>query len=447
MSTKEFGKKSFHIDGKLNKLKVQELLSVLTMVLVACLIAGVFSLVYFGWPYNQYISAIANDVPWVRPGAIKIQMNFGVHYFGDFLQPLDWAKQNNPWTADPKYLAQYPPFAVYILKPLTIFPYRIAALIYLLLMITSSVIGIWLITKKLSRSNKVLMVLVFGVSSVPFLMAFDRGNLVGFFVLLICLFIFGITTNNKIITWLSLGIMISIKIYPVLLLLVLFRLRRFQEMLFATLFTLLMGLILFAITPGAINETITQFINANTGGFALQSNIQIRTFAKFFQTYIQAPDAILQSWEYARSTNYFFNNFRIGLLGISILILLLKPKLQLSSLLLLGCLAMTAINSSQIGYNWFWAPVFVAWLISNYSVKAGETDIFPLQTLWKSEKNTLVAATGFVILTLPFGLHFPGSTTSLTPYIGLVTGLVSIMFLLFPKRRIISIQKTFQSVK
>jgi hypothetical protein len=436
LSDKILGKIKLGKEPRFNRFKIQDLLAFLTLLLVACLIGGIFQLIYFEWPYNQYISSIARDIPWVRPGAIKIQMNFGVHYFGDFLQPLDWARQANPWTSDSKYLAQYPPVAVYLLKPLTIFPYRLAALIYLLLMGISAIAGVWIISKKLMWSNKILLVLVFGVASVPFLMAFDRGNLVGFFVLLFSLFVYGVTKNKSSITWISLGLMIAIKIYPVLLLLVLFRLKRYKAMFFAFGSALLLSVLLFALTPGNPSETFFQFLAANTGGFDLQADRQIRFFANFIHLFIDAPDSILQSWKYARSTNIYFNYFRIALLIVSVLIVLLKPRLKISGLLLLSSVAMTTLNSSQLGYNWFWAPVLVVWLITERSIKVGDNDVFPCSEVWETEKYAVIAAIGFSLLSLPIGLHVPGSSTPLTPYIGLFTCFIAMISLLFGKTRI-----------
>jgi hypothetical protein len=434
LSIYNLGKIKKGLASKISQVELRDLLALLSITVVACLIGGIFQLVYFGWPFNQYLSWSANDLPAVRPGAIKIQMNFGVHYFSDLLQPLDWARQANPWTSDPKYLAQYPPVAIYILKPLTIFPYRIATFIYLILMVASSIIGIWLLSKKLMWSNKVLIVLVFGISSVPFLMAFDRGNLVGFFALLFSLFVYGVTKKNKYITWISLGLMISIKIYPVMLILVLFRLKRYKEAIYSIVFALAGSLFLFAITPGNFQETISQFVAANLGGFDIQGDRQIRTFANFIHIFIDAPDAILQSWKYARETNVIFNIFRISLLVASVLIVLLKSKLRLSALLLLSCIAMTTLNSSQLGYNWFWAPIFIVWLISERSIKVGDNDVFPTNEVWKTENYAVITAVGFCLLSLPTGLHVPGSNTPLTPYIGVLTCFVAILFMFLQPR-------------
>lgn len=424
-----------------SQIKLQDVLSVLTVLVVTCLIAGIFQIIYLGWPYNEYISAIANDIPRVRPDAIKIQMNFGIHYFGDLLQPLDWAKLANPWTYDPKYLAQYPPLAVYLLKPFTLFPYRVAAVLYLSLMILSSAIGSWLITKHLNRSNQVLLWIILGVSSVPFLMAFDRGNSVGYLFFLFCVFVYGVTKDKRNITWVSLTLMISIKIYPVMLLLVLLKLKRFKEFAYSIFASLLVAVILFAITPGNFIHTVKQFVTANTSGFGLQGGMQMRAFAQLFRQFIDAPDAILQSWELADTANTIFSFLRIGILATSVLIVLLKPRLKFSGLLLLSCIAMTTLNSSQIGYNWFWAPAFVIWLLAEKSIKIGTNDVFPTLQIWRTEKYSLIAAVGFCILSLPIGLHMPGSNTPLTPYIGIFTSFVSIVYLLFsdigikPKQR------------
>ena len=436
LSILNLGEIKKQIEIKVSQLVVRDFVTILLIVLVVSLIGGMFQIVYLGWPFNQFLSAPANDLPAVRPGAIKIQMNFGVHYFGDFLQPLDWARQANPWTSDPKYLAQYPPFAIYILKPFTLLPYRISALIYLSLMIASSIFGIWLFTKKFIWSNRVLIVLIFGISSVPFLMAFDRGNLVGFFVLLFSLFIYGIQTNKRLLTWIALGLMISIKIYPVLLVLVLLRLKQFKEAIFAVLFSVFVTLLLFALTPGSFLETISQFVAANVGGLDIQGERQIRTFAQFTRLFINAPDAILQSWDLARIANSYFNFFRIGLLLVSTLLIVTIPKLTLRGIVLLSCIAMTTLNSSQLGYNWFWAPVFVVWLIADHSIKVRENDVFPTSSAWNTEKYAVIAGIGFCVLSIPTGLHVPGSSTPLTPYLGLLTSTVAMLYLLIENRKI-----------
>jgi hypothetical protein len=97
---------------------------------------------------------------------------------------------------------------------------------------------------------------------------------------------------------------------------------------------------------------------------------------------------------------------------------------------------MTTLNSSQLGYNWFWAPVFIVWLISEKSIKVGDNDVFPGSEVWKTEKYAVIAAIGFSLLSLPIGLHVPGSSTPLTPYIGLLTCFIAMVFLVFGKTRV-----------
>jgi hypothetical protein len=387
--------------------------------------------VYLREPVNEIISATAYDVPDIRPEAFSGDRTVGIHYFGDFLQTFDWTYIANPWVDYPEFLASYPPVAVYLLKVLSPLPYFWALGIYLALMLASSVFIIWRLASSFSPIQRAALSAGLGVLSAPILMAFDRGNSVGFLALLFGLFLIGMRDEVRWLAVVALALMASIKIYPLLLLFVFVRARWWREIATTILLGLTATLTLFFITPGNIFQTISMWWQANTAAsdyWDLILGDGMASMLKYFQITDQpAVDAVtmfvLAAWAPIR---YIFIGLLIYVLCFS------KSVSRLESIGLAG-FSMMLLYSGPHNYAWTWALPFLAVLIDDFNRMGAETK---LADVWRNSKLNAAIFFGLIIVVLPLPIAVPGTQKSIAPFLGYILIFVLTIAYLMQMKRI-----------
>jgi len=111
------------------------------------------------------------------------------HWFGDFYANYIVVQTTKPWNygENPNF-----PASNLTTKFLTVFPYELALIFYLLLLACAMVFPLWYATNGLSINLRVLVTLVIGLFSYPALFTLDRANTQGF----VPLFVFGYALLN-----------------------------------------------------------------------------------------------------------------------------------------------------------------------------------------------------------------------------------------------------------
>jgi hypothetical protein len=195
---------------------------------------------YFGFDFHSLISSQSNDPPSVVP--ISPENTFGVHTFGDFLLPSEWARLDNPWLNELPPLNPYPPLAMFIFKVFTVFPYKISLILFLGLNLVSLLFPIIHHLRHSKKSGNFSGILLFLMLSTGFISTLDRGNVIGLIVAPTYLFFFFFKNGEYRKANLMLAFIISIKIYPILLLLMYIKPNRikdaFRVFFYASLFSL-----------------------------------------------------------------------------------------------------------------------------------------------------------------------------------------------------------------
>jgi hypothetical protein len=160
---------------------------------------------YFGIEYNPRISWISVDGNWPE------EFRIGNHFFGDYYQLWQMASEKE-WNSS----NIYPPFATALFKTFSILPYKLGLFLHLVLMGACVLVPLLSATSRRKYSERLTLVLIFGVFSVPFISIIDRGNNMG---LIIPLIYFAILYSNsgKSKSAILLGFASAIKIYPILL--------------------------------------------------------------------------------------------------------------------------------------------------------------------------------------------------------------------------------------
>lgn len=417
--------KSFQLTAK-QKLGLEDLPVMFLALAGVLFLWSAFKIIYLKFPANQIISNPTSDRPYIRPEAFEEPRNVGFHFFGDFLQTFDWATLANPWTSNSEFLVQYPSVPVYLLKLLTPFPYFTAMWIYLTLMVVSSAAAVWLVLPSFRLASRLSAALGIGVMSAPALMAFDRGNSVGFLAILFAIFIYGVVRENKKLAVLSLILMATTKIYPLLLLAVFVRLKWWRELVATVLLGAGATILLFLITPGNFLETIEAWMAANTGAsslwdetLVLGAQALLGYFGVFDASFVDlAATAIVNFWGIVR---YVF-------MGLALLLIIFRPQNSKLEMLALGGFSMMLFYTAPHNYAWTWALPLVAAFINHLKEIESKHGELKWGKVWSDSPTFLITLFGLLAIILPLPVAVPGTQKSILPFLGyiLILGVVTI---------------------
>jgi hypothetical protein len=152
------------------------------------------------------------------PGNIVVseKETIGVHTFGDYLLPHKWAITPNPWNNSVIPANTYPPVSILIFKMFTFFSYKIGLVLFLTSMVIFIVSPIVFEIWKSKKIENTLWLLPLALS-IGMITTIDRGNVIGFLVLLYYFFLKFQDTKYENLACMSLALMISIKIFPIVL--------------------------------------------------------------------------------------------------------------------------------------------------------------------------------------------------------------------------------------
>lgn len=399
------------IDRRFDLHNAPILLLVIHFVLFA---VSAFQSLYLRLEPNQVVSGPAYDRPDIRSEAYDEARNVGWHYFGDYLQPYDWARLDNPWTHSEVFLANYPPFPIRIMDLFLPLPYYLGLGIYLSLMVLSSGLIVWTLLNKATFMQRFVASISVGVATAPILMAFDRGNNVGFFSLLTGLLIIALTKDNKKLAIFAVTIMILVKIYPVFLLITFISKRWFKEAAATLILSGTVTLLLFAAAPGEMSETLSGFLEGTGGANAYwDGTVSLGTSIVLQQVGVLSPNQLNTvvalaplAWDALR--------YSIIVVLVSVAFLLRERISDIHSVLL-GGFAMTLFYGNPVNYGWTWIVPVLAFLIGNSWT--GRQDV-SLRELWTSSSSLTLALLGSILLVVPHTLAVPGTNKSIASFLG-----------------------------
>lgn len=185
---------------------------------------------YRGIAVNSILSFPALDYPWMPVHTAPVAI-IGNHYFGDFQLPYAWAL--NVRDSLSPYLssaipANYPPLAIIILIPFTVFPIKVATAIFLALSAVVFVLPLWLMLSPLRPALRCLILVPISLMSSPFISMLDRGNDIGIGLALIAWTLWSWRSGRWVWCGVFLTTAIAVKAYPVALLIVPLALRRYR---------------------------------------------------------------------------------------------------------------------------------------------------------------------------------------------------------------------------
>jgi hypothetical protein len=181
------------------------------------------------WIQSQYFSINIFDILSFkgddRPGNLSWESLFGQHFFGDFALPLAWAMEKSYWINSITPLSSYPPVAMYVFELFSKLPINLSLALYLFLTIASIAYPALEIYFKKSKQVG-FQFLIISFLSIGTIATLDRGNIIG---LLVTPFYLMLRSDNQKVRLFWLYIISSIKIYPILLILIEVKMRNLKK--------------------------------------------------------------------------------------------------------------------------------------------------------------------------------------------------------------------------
>ena len=206
-------------DLSLTKLGDQLLASIAILLAVS---AGwlFFSQQYLSIETMNALSFAASDRPLIQYSEFEPTAMVGGHYFGDFQEPLSWAFALRMGIDPYSVAAAYPPTGITLMLPFTLLPLQVSFLLYMTISIVLIAGATWLLLGEIPRARRVVAFCLICPLSLPFLAMFDRGNSIGMTMGLVGLALFTASRNSWKTSAVLLGVAISLKLTPAVLLVI-----------------------------------------------------------------------------------------------------------------------------------------------------------------------------------------------------------------------------------
>ena len=331
--------------------------------LAASIIFGAISIlaIYVTLEYQQKGGSLsnlwlccANDIAFGVTHPALTSPVIGIHSFSDLLLNITWATSHSPYIAQELFPpSNYPPFAHVFMLPFTLIPYTYAFAIFAILSIGMIVAPIGLALRGLSRPILISVLISGFVFTYPMLMIIDRGNIQGIttgFCLIGLWFFMG---NKYKAAAALIGIAAALKIYPILLMLLFLKRRRYGEFFIGCAVAAVLTLGALATFEGGIKANVIGFVgglSSFTGG-SLNPDLLIPRNHSFSSllSYLSTKN-IFPLNEIVENLLANLGPYYLVIFSCLILLSVTKHKYNENQTLLLICLAMISIPFVTYGY-------------------------------------------------------------------------------------------------
>ena len=303
--------------------------------------------------------------------AEKVLSDISYFYFrspgADFEFVYEVVQQPSPYTV-PGNNSVYPPLSLLIMKGIVaIFPFRSA---YPIFHFGVMVFSFALLYKTMKQKKWIkILLLTFIAFSLPFMFAYERGNIVTWFFLCTVLFLYlyrgkgGNTSTDKVkreFAYFFLAMAAAMKIYPIIFIVLLIRNKDFKGMVKTLGYSLILFFAPFLFFEGGLNNIGYFFDNMSNFTKLVLMTYRNNSFASLFNQFIR-----ITGNQYSRFEAFYFSGIAFWLsiafgflTGASVLFIKEKHKL-----LAVLCALSILIPTISSEYNlMFMAPALVAFL-------------------------------------------------------------------------------------
>ncbi len=200
----------------------------------------------FPWPYNSFLFTPEDKF---------------MDFYHTWIMGRDILAGNNPYVNEFPFV--YFPFAAFAILPFSFGSWHTGLIIFSLLII--SVFGWFLYQGIKGFENYNLLekagcVILLAITSYPLLFVLDRGNVEGLLFIFLCFFIYFYKKGRFLLSIIPLALAISMKLYPLVFVVLLISDRRYKETIFCVLLSLGVTLSSLLLMKGNIFFSVTEFM-------------------------------------------------------------------------------------------------------------------------------------------------------------------------------------------
>lgn len=190
----------------------------------------------------------------------------GVHFFGDLYGTWRHTMDANPYT-EPSlfYPSNYFPFTHVLFEPLTWMSYPAAAAVFLIGSALGILSSIWAWLADRDGLRRALTAVVLTFMTYPVLYALDRGNIETVILLLAFAFLALVVRERPLLAAVPLAVAASLKLTPLILVLVFVARRQWRAAALAVVLTALLTLIGLLVLEGGLSDNVAALADALRG--------------------------------------------------------------------------------------------------------------------------------------------------------------------------------------
>ena len=255
--------------------QLNKILPYYSIALLLTIYSAYVAAAYLRKPIESFILYQANDPGYTAPPFVN-QPILGVHYFSDFLQIMSYATNTNGYSTNLDFPNMYGPVTVFLFKILSNFPYIFSIILITVITLISLTKLMWQQMSQQTIQIKIVYTVFFLLLSRPLMLTLDRGNIQGIVVALNIATLYYFYSGRYNLAKLFLIIAISLKFYPVLLILVFIRKKMWKD----TFQILISSAIFFVFSLALISKS--DFIDSIRGifkGASIQSGFASSGFS------------------------------------------------------------------------------------------------------------------------------------------------------------------------
>lgn len=208
--------------------KFSKILPYYSIALLLTIYSTYIAAAYLRKPIDSFILYQAIDPGYTAPPFVNKPI-LGVHYFSDFLQIMSYATNTNGYSTNLDFPNLYGPLTVFLFKILSNFPYVLSIMLISVITVTTLTKLMWQQMWQQMWQTKIIYVIFFLLLSRPLMLTIDRGNIQGIVVALNIAALYYFYSEKYNLAKIFLILAISLKFYPVLLVLIFVRKRMWKD--------------------------------------------------------------------------------------------------------------------------------------------------------------------------------------------------------------------------
>lgn len=354
---------------------------------------------YYQVPYNLRIGWVPVD----GPATWGSQYSFGVHYFSDYTYTHIFSLEKAPWN---ELGNNYPPFAVLLTRIFSTTPVRNGLFLFLYAGVIASLAPIVHATFRRPLREVFFLVGFCGITSAGLIAAFDRGNEILFIPALLYFAYYLLICKKEMISGILLGLAISLKLYPILLLPLLLLQRKFKVVTVAVV-TFILSNVLAALVWGNFGSLFSNLWD-HVHSFGTYSTLGDPTFMSASSILANLANA-LQTGGSRLTTIVVGQALPISIV-LYALIIIACLKASLAEVFLFGLISLELIPKQSFSYTRIWTLVAVAILLSLETINRNRRDTLEASEAEFSPKNLKLWWIIVVLFTTPLTILFLGNS-------------------------------------